>query len=153
MGSAQVSIATKWEVGDDDPTLAEKHLVWHWGKMTHNPSKTIVILLQKKNFGKLISIPTHSHMKFEFSLNSVRLFFFFFFFLPATCGGGTTVDEQWRRERERERERERDAGLECRERLTERQTALHQTLRERERDSQMCIFVGFRDRNGINDSN
>ena len=45
MGSAQLSIAAEWEVGDDDPTSAEKHLVWHWGKMTHNPSKSIVNFL------------------------------------------------------------------------------------------------------------
>ena len=38
--SAKVSIAVEYEVGDDDPTSIEKHLVWHWGKMTHNPSKT-----------------------------------------------------------------------------------------------------------------
>ena len=45
MGSAQLSVAAEWEVGDDDPTSAEKHLVWHWGKMTHNPSKSIVNFL------------------------------------------------------------------------------------------------------------
>ena len=38
--SAEVFIAVEQEVGDDDPTSAEKHLVWHWGKMTHDPSKT-----------------------------------------------------------------------------------------------------------------
>ena len=35
----------EWEVRDDNPPSAEKHLVWHWGKMTHNPSKTIVNFL------------------------------------------------------------------------------------------------------------
>ena len=91
MGSAQVSIVAEWEVGDDNPTSAGKHLVWHWGKMTHNPSKTIVNFLSPV-FGLVF-------------------FIFFLLFLPATCGGesGGAMEEEIEREKRRFRkERERD---------------------------------------------
>ena len=92
MGSAQVSIAAEWEVGDDNPTSAEKDLVWHWGKMTHNPSKTVVNFLS--------------------SVFSWVFFIFFLLFLPATCGGGSggAMEEEIEREKRRFRkQRERES--------------------------------------------
>ena len=101
MGSAQVSIVAEWEVGDDNPISTEKHLVWHWGKMTHNPSKTIVNFLSS-----------------VFGL--VFLFSFFFF-----CRQPAEVEVEEEIEREKRRffffENQRNAGLEKRERERERE--------------------------------
>ena len=96
MGSAQVSIAAEWEVEEDNPTSAEKDLVWHWGKMTHNPSKTVVNFLS--------------------SVFSWVFFIFFLLFLPATCGGGSggAMEEEIEREKRRfrkQRERERESDV------------------------------------------
>ena len=94
MGSAQVSIVAEWEVGDDNPISTEKHLVWHWGKMTHNPSKTIVNFLSSV-FG----------LVFLFS-------FFFFCRQPAEVEVEEEIEREkrrFRKQRERERERERES--------------------------------------------